>query len=86
MEVERHLVGYNVLQREGRVSTAIEHFDPTSRTAITHSGRLYQLVGPPGYDPDGAWVWGYWSKVNRMTDERDVTEEIWELMQGGTRE
>lgn len=68
-ELERHLVGYNVDQHEGRVSTAIEHFDPTASMVVTRSGRVYHLMGPPGYDTDAVWVWEQWSRLNRMTDE-----------------
>lgn len=81
LEIERHLVGYNVDQHEGRVSTAIQHFDLTARMAVTRSGRVYQLMGPPAYDSDGAWVWGHWSRLNGMTDEIDVTEEVWKSIQ-----
>ncbi len=86
LEIERHFVGYNVDQHEGRVSTAIEHFDPTTRMAVTRSGRVYQLMGPPGYDSDGAWVWGHWSRLNGTTDEKDVTEEVWKLIQVSVQE
>lgn len=85
-EIERHLVGYNVDQHEGRVSTVIEHFDPTASIVVTRSGRVYQLLGPPGYDTDAVWVWGYWSKVNEMTDEKDVTAEVWESIRVAAQE
>lgn len=81
LEIERHFVGYNADQHEGRVSTAIQHFDSAARMAVTRSGRVYQLIGPPGYDSDAAWVWGHWSRLNGMTDEIDVTEEVWMSIQ-----
>lgn len=83
LELECHFVGYNAEGREGRVSTAIRHFDPTTSRGVTKSGRVYQLIGPPGYDSDGAWVWHHWSRLNGMTDEKDVTAEVLSSMQAG---
>lgn len=71
---DHHLVGYNLDDREGRVSTAIVAFDPGSLKATTRSGRIYQLVGGSGYDSDGAWVWDNWSRANRFSG-KDVTDQ-----------
>jgi len=75
--VQRHFVGYNMMGWEGRVSTAIEHFDPVAKRGITRSGRVYQLEGEPGLDPDALWVWRMWAPAQGFCDEKDVTEEIW---------
>lgn len=72
---ERHFVGYNLEDCEGRVSTAIRSFDQTTGFGITESGRVYRLVGPPGYDPDGDWVWTHWAS-SRKVDWQDVTDEF----------
>lgn len=64
---ERHFVGYNQSLGEGRVSTAIQAFDPETRRGVTASGRVYELVGPPGRDPDGEWVFGIWLKAQRLS-------------------
>ena len=72
---ERHLVGYNEEDWEGRVSTAIMSFDATTKLCITKSGRVYKLVGPACYDADGDYVWRWWAKVNEITDEIDVSSE-----------
>lgn len=71
---DHHLVGYNLDDCEGRVSTAIVEFDLVTSEATTRSGRIYQLVGKPGYDSDGAWVWENWSRANRLSG-KDVTKQ-----------
>ena len=73
---ERHVWGWNLQDREGRASTAIMELRSTERVLVTESGRRYQLVGPAGVDPDGAWVWNMWCVANRATDEIDVTDEV----------
>lgn len=81
-EVQRHFVGYNAQDWEGRVSTAIQQFDPVSGQGVTKSGRTYQLMGKPMYDPDGTWVWEHWSRAQKLTNERDVSGEYWADMVG----
>ena len=76
LQLERHFIGYNFKDREGRVSTAIQKMDFVARRGVTRSGRVYELKGPPGRDPDGEWVWKNWARVNQVTNERDVTEEV----------
>lgn len=74
--VQRHFVGFNVQNCEGSVSTPIEHFDPVTGQGVTRSGRTYRLRGKPGYDSDGAWVWGNFSRVHGFSHERDVSGEF----------
>lgn len=76
---DRHLVGYNLDDREGRASTAIQSFDPKKAQAVTRSGRIYQLVGPPGYDSDGSWVWSLWANARKI-QWRDATDEFQKLI------
>ncbi len=83
LKLEGHFVGYNIDGHEGRVSTSITFFDPATRKGGTRSGRIYELIGPPGYDSDAGWVWEVWSKLNKMTDEKDVTAEVWSLIHEG---
>lgn len=52
-----YLVGYCLQNNEGRVTSTVSHFNPTSLTAVTHSDRTYQLSGPPGNDRDACHVW-----------------------------
>ncbi|QWV96464.1 hypothetical protein KP005_13925 [Geomonas nitrogeniifigens] len=70
---ERHIVGYNRYDFEGRVSTAIVSYDPETRKCVTRSGRVYVLTGRSGYDPDGDYVWRAWSRVNRVGAQVDVS-------------
>lgn len=62
----RHLCGWNMTDREGRVSTAIVTYDPIRRRGRTASGRVYELVGEPGRDPDGEWVLGQWLRAQGL--------------------
>lgn len=79
-QVQRHFVGYSTYGWEGRASTPIQEFNPAAGQGVTRSGRLYQLTGRPGYDPDGAWVWCHWSRANKLVNQRDVSEEYWAAM------
>lgn len=82
---ERFFVGYNIDDREGRVSTPIKSFDPITSDGITRSGRVYHLVGPPGYDEDGAWVWACVCSVRGLTG-KDVSDEYLAPIAGCTME
>lgn len=73
---ERHLCGYAQESREGRVTSAIETFDPERTSATTRSGRIYKLVGRPGADPDAECPKARWLSVNGSTEHRDVTAEL----------
>ncbi|WP_224984219.1 hypothetical protein [Geomonas agri] len=71
----RYLVGYNISDHEGRVSTAIQNFDASTARVTTRSGRIYQLVGPPGRDPDAEWVWQNMASPDlKWTDVSDELE------------
>ena len=72
---ERHFVGYNVTEGEGRVSSAIVDFNRETKQGRTSSGRIYQLVGDPGHNGDAIYTWGRWCEINRVSEQRDVTEE-----------
>jgi hypothetical protein len=73
---EIHFIGYAVDNNEGRVSTAIQSLDLAARTGVTSSGRLYELIGKPGYDPDADYVWAMWARVNGVKRAEDVTAEV----------
>lgn len=70
----RHLVG-SIPGRDGRVSSAIQSFDPASRIAVTRSGRRYKLAGEPGFSTNAEYVWNAWAGLNGVTESRDVTAE-----------
>jgi hypothetical protein len=79
-EGDRHLVGYNITEREGRVSSPISEFDATRQRAVTHSGRVYQLKGPSGYDADADYVWKRWMRIQGHDDYVDVTVQVAEAI------
>jgi hypothetical protein len=73
---ERHFVGYCLEEGIGRVSSAIQSFDPKTGRGVTLSGRVYQLKGSPGFDGDAEYVWNLWSIVNQVQTCQDVTDAI----------
>ena len=75
-----HIVGYNVTEGEGRVSSPLKMFDPATRTAVTRSGRRYVLRESPGMNLNAQYTFAAWCEIFRMTSWTDVTAEI--LVQG----
>ncbi len=77
-ETTRHFAGYNITEREGRVSSAIVHFDPQTRTGVTLSGRVYQLVGSSGTNMDAAYTWNRWCDIQKLSDDqiKRVTDNV----------
>lgn len=73
---ERHFVGRCVETDDGRVSSAIQSFDRKTMQGVTHSGRVYRLEGPHGFDRDAAYVWDWWSRANAVQSARDVSEDV----------
>ena len=71
----RHFSGYNITEMEGRASTHIVEFDEDKMIGRTESGRIYNLVGPPGYDSDATYVWDWYRRRNQLFDIIDVTKE-----------
>lgn len=74
--VTRHFIGYNITEGEGRVSSAITTFDLEKMQGITRSGRVYKLVGEPGWHTDAEFVWSRWCQINYVESQQDVTKEI----------
>lgn len=70
-----HFVGYNGY--EGRVCSAVQTYDPTTKRGITRSGRVYELVGQSGHNRDAQYVWARWLELNGLTkeDAQDVSSE-----------
>ena len=77
---ERHFVGWNVTEREGRVSSKIVAFDAATRCGRTSSGRVYQLRGRAGHDGGGAYTWGRWMQANAAVDCTDVSDAVQSLI------
>jgi hypothetical protein len=69
----RHFVGYNMSNREGRVSSEIIDFDAVALRGRTKSGRIYELTGSPGYDEDAGYVFGRWLRTMWDPIARDIT-------------
>lgn len=82
----RHLVGWKREGCVGQVSTSVTEFDPVRRRARTCSGRVYELAGRPGLNADAIAVWARWKYVNGVSAERDVTDEVEDLMSRDSRQ
>ena len=73
----RHLVGCS--DAIGRLTTAVVSIDLEQMQATTKSGRVYQLSGPPGADPDGMWIYRQWLRVGKRLQEKDLSEALMRL-------
>ena len=71
-----HVVGYNLTEGEGRVSSPLMTFDPATRIATTRSGRRYVLQGEPGMDPDAKYTFAAWCEITRVVRWDDVSAEV----------
>ena len=83
--LSRHLVGYVLARDHGQVSSPVVRIDAAARCCVTHSGRIYELVGEPGYNEDAMYVWHRWTEVNVVVDVRDLTDELLQLLDGGVQ-
>lgn len=72
----RHFVGFRREGCRGQVSSPVEQFDPVSRRGRTRSGRVYELAGNSGFNPDAMATWGLWKAARAVGVERDVTAEV----------
>lgn len=72
----RHFVGFRREGCRGQVSSPVLEFDPASRRGRTRSGRVYELAGGSGINPDAMAVWGLWKAAKALGVERDVTAEV----------
>lgn len=75
---DRHLVGYCVENREGRVSSVIREIDVRKMRARTGTGRVYVLRGRPGGNLDAEYVWKQWASLNGVESWEDITTKIWQ--------
>jgi hypothetical protein len=73
---ERHFVGWCRENHEGRVSSAVVEFDPSTTRGRTKTGRVYELSGRPGFDGDAEYVWQNWLRINGESAWTDVTAEV----------
>ena len=77
---DRHFVGWNSTDREGRASSTILAFDAGTCRGRTRSGRVYQLCGRTGHDGDGLHTWQRWMRMNGATACVDVSAEVQALI------
>ena len=72
---DRHFVGWNKTEGEGRTSSKIISYDKETRTGTTRSGRKYKLVGETGMDGDALYTFTGWCRVNGVESFKDVSDE-----------
>ncbi len=72
---DRHFVGWNLTEGDGRASSKIVSYNKETKIGKTASGRTYKLIGESGIDMDALYVWSYWKIINNVSDEKNVSEE-----------
>lgn len=70
-----HFVGRDRQESNGAVSSKIDRFDPVRMRGVTRSGRVYQLVGGPGFNADAEYVMQNWCRFNQV-EPSDATDEF----------
>ncbi len=70
-----HFAGRNCREFNGAVSSKIKTFDPVTMRGVTNSGRVYQLLGLPGFCDDAQYVLDNWCGINQVKVE-NATEEF----------
>lgn len=76
----RHFVGYSKELGEGQCTTPVVVFDPVRGLGRTKTGRVYRLMGSPGHSMPGKLVWTRWKSLNKVTMEKDATDEVLDLL------
>lgn len=71
-----HLVGFNIEDRDGRVSSRIVELDCARRIGATLTGRRYFLVGRAGYNSDAEYVWNWCVRNWNIESWKDVTADL----------
>ncbi len=72
---DRHFAGYSAIEWHGCTSSKITRYDPTTRRGVTSSGRVYELVGPPGLDGSGDDALQGWLRIHRAASYVNVSSE-----------
>jgi hypothetical protein len=75
---EHHFVG-RVVENPGeaKVTSELKAFDIATLRGTTATGRVYQLLGPPGHDGDAKYVWERWRRAYQLTDFIDVSDGVY---------
>src|SRR5882757_2075224 len=63
-----YFVGHRSSDGWLRVSTAIVEFDAEERRGRTQSGRVYELLGPPGLTERGEVLWSAYKSAAGITE------------------
>ncbi len=72
----RHFVGADNRDLTGRVSSEVVTFDHLGLRGETRSGRIYQLIGEPGWSDNADYVWKRWCAINQVAAYVDVTKQL----------
>lgn len=72
---EYHLVGDNVATGLGRVSSAIERYDPLLMQFVTSSGRAYLVTNKGPVSSDAWYAWEAWASFNGVQSWREVIDD-----------
>lgn len=70
------LVGYDLAEGTGRISSPVVSVDLDGMTARTESGRLYALQGERGLNMDGMKTIGFWRARFGVADHEIEEAEI----------
>ncbi len=72
-----HFMGYTGGRYgEGRVCSAILEYDAKTKKGVTKSGRVYELVGDPGFNKDAMYVFNIWcARFPIPTIFEDITDQ-----------
>ncbi|GMG90545.1 hypothetical protein Cmtc_17650 [Cupriavidus sp. TKC] len=71
---EKHLVGIDLENGTGQVSSTVVRFDTRTMRCETASGRIYVLHETTGVSTREAWyVWDGWCRLNGVKSWTDVT-------------
>lgn len=73
--VDLFLIGWNIDQDCPRYTSQLVQFDRHTRTAVTQSGRHYQLVGAPGAEMQTLIAWEHECRL-RGVSSTDVTHQL----------
>ena len=77
---DRHFIGWNMTEGEGRASSTIVEFDPVTCRGLTAAARVYVLNGRTAPDRDGAHCWRRWMRISGVADCVDVSDEVQALI------
>lgn len=76
-EYTMHFNGYTLgAYGEGRVCSPVVEFDKNTMRGVTQSGRIYELVGAPGFNRDAEYVLNRWLSMNGNPEYVNITKEF----------